>query len=162
MATDRGDLWNFQNMTDDEIRQVVLQQVREHPNLDAGWIDVDVSDGLVTLSGRVGTDGELQVIENLVADVLGLDRYTNELVVDELHRGEMPMAIDEELAAESEADDPLAGRSSQHSDTAEHLAENLETDTYGTHDVGKAIQDGTAYVPPDSPTSDGYDSRENH
>lgn len=157
-----GDLFDFENMTDDELRQVILEQLREYPNLDAGWIDVDVRDGFVTLSGRVGTDTEVQVAESVLDDVLGLDDYSNELVVDELHRGQAPEGADEAAARDREVDAQIGEQNEQQSDTAAHISENLDQETFGTHDVGTAIRDGTPYNPPDRPMSDGYDSRENH
>ena len=162
MARFGGELYNFEDMSDDEIREVVMDQLREHPNLDEGWIDVDVRGGHVTLTGRVGTDGESRIVENLVTDVLGLSAYSNELVIDELHRGETSMAIDEELAEEEAADDPIGGADLHQSDTAENTVEDLESETYGTHDMGRAIADGTAYIPPESPTPGGYGSGEDH
>jgi hypothetical protein len=157
-----GDLFDLSHMNDDEIRELVVQQLREYPNVDADWIDVAVKDGFVTLSGRVGTDAELQVAEAVLHDVIGVETFSNELVVDELHRGESPEAMDDWLAAEEESDDQLGGGENQQSDTAEHLVEDLEAEAFGTHDVGEAIQDGIPYVPPDRPIGDGYTSRENH
>jgi hypothetical protein len=163
MAMDRDrDLYDFTTMSDDEIRSVVLEQLREAPNIDADDIDVDVRSGHVTLTGRVGTDSEVQVAMSLVDDVLGLPEYTNDLVVDELRRGEAPAAADDAAAADKEMDDQIGAPSGQHSDTAEHLAEDLEAETFGTHDMSKAIQDGNAYNPPDRPVADGYGSREEH
>jgi hypothetical protein len=48
------------------------------------------------------------------------------------------------------------------SDTAEHLVEDLDAQTYGTHDVGTAVEEGASYEPPDRPVPDGYGSREAH
>jgi hypothetical protein len=157
-----GDLYDLSNMTDEEIRDLVVQQLREYPNIDAGWIDVHVKDGFITLSGSVGTDSEYQVAEAVLDDVLGIDDYSNELVVNELHRGEAPFAADEAIVQDEEVDDQLGETNPQQSDTADHLVEDLEQQTYGTHDVGTAVRDGTPYVPPDRPIADGYDSRENH
>ena len=157
-----GDLYDFANLGDDEIRQIVLQQLREYPNLDAGWIDVAVQDGFVTLSGRVGTDAEIQVAESVLDDVLGLEEYSNELVVDELHRIEQPEAADEAATFEDESGDQVGRPATQQSDTAEHLVEDLEGEAFGTHDMGQAISEGLAYEPPDRPVSDGYRSTENH
>src|SRR5690606_1949661 len=67
------------NMSDDEIRDVVLEHLRESPNVSADDVQVAVRDGHVTLSGRVGTDAEAQVAEAVLDDVLGLDEYTNDL-----------------------------------------------------------------------------------
>jgi hypothetical protein len=157
-----GDLYDLSNMTDEEIRELVVDQLREYPNIDADWIDVQVKNGLVTLSGRVGTDAELQVVEAVVHDVIGIESYSNELVVDELVRAEAPEAIDDWLVEEEESDDQLGDPDDKQSDTAQHLVENLEAETFGTHDMGQAIEDGIPYIPPDRPVGDGYDSRENH
>jgi hypothetical protein len=164
MARDRdfGDVFDFSTMTDDEIYDVVVQELSETPELDAGWIDVTVRDGRVTLSGRVATDGEAQVAEKVLVEVLGVPNVVNELVVDELHRGELPEAVDDELAVEGEMDEQLGEVNDSQSDTAQHLVEDLEAETYGTHDAGTAIQDGTAYVPPDRVIPEGYESREDH
>lgn len=157
-----GDVFDFSTMTDDEVYDVVTEHLRESPNLDADWIEVSVKDGTVTLSGRVGTDGERQVAESVLAEVLGIRDFSNDLVVDELHRGTEPMAADEAVASDLEVDEQLGEDERNQSDTAGHLEQNLETDTYGTHDLGTSIEDGTPYVPPERPIPDGYDSHENH
>lgn len=157
-----GDLYDFGQMSDDEIRDVILQHLQEYPNVDAGWVEVDVKNGFVTLSGRVGTDGEAQVIESIIDDVLGIDDYSNELVVDELHRGEAAAGADEANVEAEENESQLGDGAQQQSDTADHLMENLEEQMYGTHDMQASIRDGTPYTPPDQPMPDGYDSREQH
>ena len=157
-----GDVFDFANMDDDEIRSVVVEHLREYPNLNAADIDVRVRGGHVTLSGRVGTDAEVQVAEAILDDVLGLDDYTSDLVVDETVRYQLPEAADDAEVESEELDDQLGHANEQQSDTAEHLEEDLESQTYGTHDMGEAIRDGAPYIPPDRPVSDGYDSRENH
>ncbi len=159
---DFGGIFHLEDMSDEELRQFIVQQLREYPNLDAGWIDVEVDEGFVTLSGRVGTDGELQVAEKVIAEVLGIESYSNELIVSEHHRPDLPEAVDEALTEEDELDDHLGAAASQQSDTAEHLQEDLEGETFGTRDMGKAILEGMTYIPPDRPIPDGYGSSENH
>jgi hypothetical protein len=162
----RGDFgtYDFAEMSDDEVYDLVVQHLGEYPELDVGWIEVRVSGGQVTLAGRVGSDAEVQIAEKALVEVLGLDEacLTNELMVDELHRGEMPRAADEAIVADREVDDQLGEVPSDQSDTAEHLAEDLDSQTFGTHDVGTAIEDGTPYEPPTRPIADGYGSREEH
>lgn len=163
MARERGgDLFDFENMSDDEIRDVILEQLREYPNLSADDVDVIVRDGHITLSGRVGTDAEAQVAVALLDDVLGLDDYTSELMVGEQGRFELPEAVDDAEIANEEADDVLDPEDDQQSDTAEHLAADDRTQLYGTQDMNEALREGASYSPPDRPVSDGYDSRENH
>jgi hypothetical protein len=159
---DFGDVFDFSTMTDDEIYDVVLEHLKEYPELDMGWLDVSVREGRVPLTGRVGTDGESQIAEKALVEVLGITDVVNELVVDELHRNTLPEAIDDALAEEDESDDQLGGTQPQQSDTAAHLTVNLETQTYGTHDPQAAIEEGTAYEPPDRVMPGGYDSGEQH
>lgn len=162
----RGDFgtFDFSEMTDDEIYDLVVQHLGEYPELDMGWIDVAVRNGHVTLSGSVSSDGEVDIAEQAILDVLGLDqeKFTNELVVDELHRGEAPEAADDAVAQDLEVDDQLGEQRQDQSDTAVHLVEDLESETYGTHDVGTAVEEGAAYEPPDRPVPDGYGSRDRH
>ena len=154
--------YDFATMTDDEIYDLVVQNLGEYPELDIGWIDVAVRNGHVTLSGRVSSDGEVQIAEKALVEVMGVESVVNELMVDELHRGEAPEAADEAVAQDEEVDDQLGETMFDQSDTAQHLVEDLDAMTYGTHDVGTAIEEGTSYEPPDRPVPDGYRSGENH
>jgi hypothetical protein len=156
-----GDIFDFSGMTDDELYDVVVQHLREHPEVDEGWVQVGVKDGHVTLSGRVGSDSEVSVAEQVVTEILGLE-LTNELMVDELHRGETPEAADDAVMADLEVDSQYGDTNEQQSDTAAHLVEDLDAQTYGTHSVTDAIENGAAYEPPDRPMGEGYGSREDH
>lgn len=149
------DPYDLSGMSDDEIYDVVVQHLGEYPELDMGWIDVAVREGRVTLSGRVASDGEAQVAERALVEVVGLSDVVNELVVDELHRGEAP-------EAGAMGDAPGQPAIEYQSDTAAHLEENLEAQTFGTQDMSTAIEEGAPYSPPDGPHADGYNSREDH
>ena len=157
-----GDIFDFSGMTDDELYDVVVQELREHPEVDSEWVEVQVKDGHVTLSGRVGSDSEVSVAEQVVTEILGLTEFTNELMVDELHRGETPEAADDAVAADLEVGSQYGETNDNQSDTAAHLVEDLEAQTYGTHSLSDAVNDGAAYSPPDRPTGEGYGSRESH
>lgn len=157
------DPFDLTDMTDDEIYDVVVQHLGEYPELDMGWITVTVQNGRVTLSGRVSSDGEISIASQALLDVVGVAELNNELMVDELHRGEAPEAADEAFVRDQEVADQMGDPNLQYqSDTAGHLMQDLEEETYGTHDMGKAIEDGTPYEPPYRPVADGYGSRENH
>src|SRR5690606_41052580 len=116
-------LFDFDNMSDDEIRDIVVERFREYPNLDDGEVEVVVRNGHVTLTGRVGTDAEAQEAEALLDDVLGLNDYTNDLVVAGTVRYQLPEGSDDAEAVSEELDDQLGNSDDQQSDTAEHLAE---------------------------------------
>jgi hypothetical protein len=155
--------FDLTDMTDDEIYDVVVQHLSEYPELDMGWITVSVQDGRVTLSGRVSSDGEVSIAAQALTDVVGVAELDNQLIVDELHRGEAPEAADEAFAQDVDADDQMGDPNLQYqSDTAAHLMEDLEQQTYGTHDAGLAAEEGIPYEPPRRPVPDGYGSRENH
>ena len=68
-----GDIFDFSGMTDDELYDLVVQQLREHPEVDSEWVEVRVKDGHVTLSGRVGSDSEVSVAEQVMTEILGLE-----------------------------------------------------------------------------------------
>lgn len=157
----RGDAFDYSGMTDDELYDVVMEALREHPEVDEEWVDVRVSEGRVTLAGRVGSDTEASVAEQVLTTTLGLE-VVNELVVDVLHRGEMPEAADEAVARDREVGDQAGEGNQEHSDTAAHLAEDLDSQMYGTRDLGTAVEEGATYIPPDRPRGDGYGSRERH
>jgi hypothetical protein len=92
-----------------------------------------------------------------LADVLGLD-VQNSLVVQAIHRGESPEAIDIHLAEDDRTEGLLLGdRPVSLEPTTEDAAEDLDASLYGTTDVGKAIAEGTAWIPPESPTPEGLE-----
>src|SRR5919199_4728313 len=97
MAHDFEDTFNPDGMSDEELRALVREELAEHSALDADSIVVTVEDGVVALSGRVGTEGERRIAEHILTDVIGLVEFRNELVVDSIRRDEEPEAIDDHL-----------------------------------------------------------------
>jgi hypothetical protein len=130
-------------------------------------VAISVRSGVVTLSGRVGTDEELRIAERIVTDMVGLGKVRNDIFVDPIRRAESPEAIDEHLADEDRREGLLLGdRPVPISPEAEHLNEDLDAELYGTTDVQRATEDGTPWIPPESPTPEGLTGRgeigENH
>ena len=158
MARDFEDIFRLDDLGDDELRALVREQLADYDTVDADNILVTATNGEVVLAGRVGTEEERRVAERILADVIGLKRYRNELVVDEIRRDEEPEAVDDHLAESNERHgDPLGRRLENVDDEAEHLDEDLEARMYGTHDVQSAIESGTAWNPPDEPTPEGFE-----
>ncbi len=162
MPRDYEDLHHIEDMGDQEIEDLVTQELGEYPDVDVDDLDIHVERGFLTLSGRVGTEQELQVISQVLTDVLGVAHFSNEIVIDETRRGEMPEAADEEVARDASITPQLGAASDQTSDTADHLLEHLDEELYSTHDLGKAIQEGLDYEAPDRPIQEGSWSEENH
>lgn len=151
MTRDYENVDGLESMSDQELAERIRQEFRDTPALDPDLVDVRVEEGRVTLTGRVGTEGELQVFEHVVTDVLGIKEIVNEIVVDELVR-----------ATASEAADTTERRADRTSDTAEHLQADIAAEQFGTDDVGEAIERGHTYEPPPGPIQEGTESRELH
>lgn len=162
MADDFENIYDIEDMDDQEIEDLIVQELREYPDLDADSIQVRVEDGFVTLGGRAGTEQEMQEVEHIVSDILGIRDYSNEIVVDEVARAEYSAAADEAAAEAAEESSPLGDRQTATEDTAGHLLEHLESEMLGTRDVQEAVGEALPYNPPDHPLQEGTWSEENH
>jgi hypothetical protein len=161
MPRDYEDIHNIDDLSDRELRDLVRQHLAANNTIDVDDITVRVENGTVILSGRVGTDQELRVAEHLVTDGLGVRELRNEIFVDPTRRGSSPDAIDEHLVDESRREGLLLGdRAVPMSPEAEHLVEDENAQLFGTTDVQHAIEDGTSWIPPESPTPEGPAERE--
>jgi len=159
MAHDFEDIHDIDDLNDDELRDLVRTHLAADSAIDAADISVVVEDGVVLLAGRVGTEAEQQIAAHIVADVLGVEQFENQLMVDPLRRAISPEAIDEHLVDEEVTSGRLIGdRAVPLDPEAERLEEDLDARLYGTTDVQKAIEEGTSWNPPDSPTPEGLDS----
>jgi len=161
MAHDFENIDDLDDLSDAELRALVRDRLAEHRGLDLRDITVHVRDRVVELSGRVGTEGERRVAERVVTDTIGLPSVRNDIVVDSLRRAESPEAADDALADEEEQAGLLLGdRPVSLSPEAEHMEEDLDGRLFGTSDVGSAIQNGTAWIPPTTPTQEGIEGGE--
>lgn len=148
----------IRDLDDQELRRLVRERLADDSALDADDLLVEVSDGRVRLSGRVGTDGERRIADHILSDSIGLTDYENAVVVDPIRRAESPEAIDDHLANEEMQEGRLLGnRPPQSSDEAEHLTEDLDTELFGTSDATEATESGAPWNPPTGPTPEGLD-----
>ena len=154
MAQDFEDAINLDQMTDDDIRELVRQRLDEDDAFDADAVDVDVREGRVTVEGRVGTEGERQRVAQLLT-ALGAAGYDNNVVVDETTRAQRSDAADVARLEDAAAQAPLGESAGSTSDTAEHLRPDPAGEQYGTKDMKKAIEQGQTYTPPDGPMQEG-------
>jgi hypothetical protein len=161
-ADDYEDIPDIESLDDAELAALIRQELDDYPALDADRIELRVEGGRVLLSGRVGTERELQEFEHVLTDVIGIREVENDLVVDELVRQDNPEAAD--LAAAEHALDkgPTGAGADRTSDTAEHLMTDTAGEQFGTDDVSEAVERGYSYQPPTGPTQEGTRSREDH
>ena len=160
MAQDFENVFDLDDLSDEELRGLVRDQLSEYDSIDIDSILVKVKDGHVTLSGRVGSDSEKQIADHVLSDVIGLETYTNELFVDPVHRDEEPEAADDAVArARYRGEDPLLGGSdlSATDDEAIRTSDNDDAALFGTRDLETSLEDGLPWSPPDEPTPEGRD-----
>ena len=155
MAHDFEDLHNIEGLDDTELRDLVREQLAEHAGLDIDEITVRAHDGRVTLSGRVGADGERRIAEHVLTDVLGIQDFTNDLVVDQLARATNSEAADESAENDAERSGVFGDVEVSMTDESAHLADSADDDLAGTSDYQKVMEDGMTYNPPSSPTAEG-------
>jgi hypothetical protein len=155
---DYEDMTSIEDMDDDELKEFVLDRLSEHEGLDSDDIEVDVENGMVRLSGRVGTEAELRIAEHVLTDVVGVPEVDNELVVDAIRRGTTSEDVDDETNEQEDARGLLLGDVPEQ-ETDEVIQargdEDLDERMFGTTDVQESIAHGTAYIPPESPTPEG-------
>ncbi len=157
MGADFENVRDLDNLSDSELRRVVRDQLEEHEGIDPSDITINVQSGAVHLSGTVGTESELRVAEHVITDQLGIVEVHSELVVGATHRAISPSAIDEHVADEKDHEGLLLGdRPLSFSDESEHLEEDIVAELHGTTDVQKSIEGGIPWIPPESPTPEGY------
>ena len=160
MADDYGDFYDIDSLTDEELEALVREQLDAYPELDVSGLDVVAEDGRIMLSGRVGTAAEYQQIGHLLTDVIGV-RVTNELVVDQLARYELPEAADQANARVYAAGRGGRGGADRTEDTAEHMLRDTAAEQFGTNDVGEAVERGYSYNPQETPIQEGTWNKEN-
>jgi BON domain len=161
MARDFEDLHDLDELSDRELRELVVNHLRSSNAIDVDDITVTAEDGIVTLEGRVGTDSERRISEHVLTDVLGIVDFRNNLVVDPIRRAESSEDIEDHLEQDERAEGLLLGdRPVPLSPEAEHLEEDVDAQLWGTTDVGRAIERGTAWIPPEAPTPEGLEGTE--
>lgn len=136
-------------LDDAELGALVREALEQDPTVEEDWIEVEVDDGRVTLTGRVGSDTERQAAEAVVREALGVDDLENELVIDELHRGLAPEDPIEARVEAAAADSLVGEPDPNQTASSEHLG--FDTDEGGTRDPREAAEGGVPYTPPDRP-----------
>ena len=160
MQQDYDNTDEMRDLDDQELHRMVRDRLADDSAIDADDLLVEVRDGRVRVSGRVGTDSELRIADHILSDGLGLTEYDNEIVVDPIRRAESPEAIDDHVANEEMQEGRLLGdRAPQSSDEAEHLAEDVDTELFGTPDATEATESGAPWTPPSGPTPEGLEPR---
>jgi hypothetical protein len=160
MERDFENIHDLDNLSDDELRQLVRNHLAAHNGLDADYLDVRVEDGVVVLAGRVGTEGERRIAHHVVTDVLGITSVRDEMMIDPIHRAESPEPIDDHLVDEDREEGLLLGDKAQPFDDEAKPVDgddpySVDKHLFGTSNVQDAIAGGTPWIPPEAPTQEG-------
>jgi hypothetical protein len=160
MERDFENIHDLDNLSDDELRQLVRNHLAAHNALDVDDLDVRVEDGVVVLGGRVGTEGERRIAHHVVTDVLGITSVRNEILIDPIRRAESPEPVDDHLAEEDRVEGLLLGDKPQPFDDEAKPVDggdpySLDKHLSGTTNVQDAIAGGTTWIPPEAPTQEG-------
>jgi hypothetical protein len=161
MTRDYEDAINLDQMTDEDVRDLVRQRLDQGEDFEADTLDIVVTDGRVRVEGRVGTESERQYVEQVLTG-LGVVEYDNDVVVDRLTRQERSEEADLARLEDAAADSQLGDSGDATSDTAEHLLPDDRGEMQGTRDMQKAIEEGKSYEPPDGPFQEGIGEEERH
>ena len=73
----------MENMIDEEILEGILEGYEEDGRLNMHYLDVEVSERSVTINGRVTSEDELRIIDEVMREILGVQEYRNKVWVDE-------------------------------------------------------------------------------
>lgn len=156
MEKDYEDIRDTEDLSDNELRALVRDTFDQQVAFDPDDVEVSVRSGIVSLSGRVGTEEELRIVEHMVTDVVGIKGVRNGLFVDPIRRAESPEAIDEHLVDEEMHEGLLLGDTPRPEDPdGDHPRENTRAELFGTADVQQSISEGIPWNPPDGPTPEG-------
>ncbi|MGH7853648.1 MAG: BON domain-containing protein [Candidatus Binatia bacterium] len=98
--------------SDERIQEEVCERLTEHPAIDASDIEVTVSDGDVTLTGRVESRAVKHLTEVMVETVSGVKEVHNQLRVAPLDQGVWSRSSSEE-PREARAQEPITPRTRQ-------------------------------------------------
>jgi hypothetical protein len=156
------DFYDLDNMSDEEIAALVREQLDEYPDLDPNGLEIEVTAGHVRVAGRVGTEAEQQMVEQVLTDTIGITDLTNDVMVDALTRLEQDEAADVANAQLYGSPRGQRGGANRTEDTAAHLLDDTGAEQYGTSDMGEAIERGYSYNPPAAPIQEGSRSTEDH
>lgn len=118
--------------SDDRIKEEVCDALERHPRIDASEIEVEVSEGAVTLSGSVDSKNTKRMIEDLTESLYGVKEVKNEIRVSagDFYRSR---------SSETDRSDSTKSESMDYG-KASKTANASRTSSTNTPSTGKSIQ----------------------
>lgn len=94
-----------ENMSDDAIVEMINEQLAEDGRVNLDYVSVESINGKPVLTGRVGSDEELDIIDEVLTDVLEIEKYDNNIWVDDALAFEGNEAVRRKKKNRGEEDD---------------------------------------------------------
>ena len=98
MAQDFENVFDLDDLSDEELRGLVRDQLAQDDALDIDNILVHREGRLRHALGSRRHGRREAVADHVLSDVIGLERYANDIFVDPMRRDEEPEAADEQVA----------------------------------------------------------------
>ncbi len=80
---ERGIVMAKEKMTDEELQEFIMDGLKEDPRVDAAYLELEVVKGKPILNGRVASDEQVQILDEIMTDVLDVEKYDNNVWVDD-------------------------------------------------------------------------------
>lgn len=68
---------------DNDLIEVVMEALEEDGRISMDYVDVTANNGSVTINGRVASEEQLEIVDQMLQDVLEITDFTNNLWVDD-------------------------------------------------------------------------------
>lgn len=109
---------SHEELSDEEMVEFILESLEEDGRVRTDYLDVECVGGRPSLAGRVASDEEMELIDEILNDVLNIHDYENTVWVDdtlafekvpeeeeEEAHGRGPLENDEEIGEEESYDE---------------------------------------------------------
>ena len=126
----------YRNLSNEELKMLILERVREDGRLDLEELEVSCRKGVVYLKGIVPNEAEHQILVKTLTDVLGFESIIDHLQICQLIW---------------ERDDRASGNIAPTANDAERLIFNIDE---FTDDVIESIEQEIPYILPERPQPD--------
>lgn len=74
---------SYKDLSDEEIVELIVEAIEEDGRVEMDFIRVECNNSKPVLSGRVVSDEQLQIIDEIMMDVLDIQEYENTIWVDD-------------------------------------------------------------------------------
>jgi hypothetical protein len=74
---------SIKDMTDEEVVEAITEALEEDGRVMTDYIKIEYIKGKPVLNGRVPSDDQIQIVDEILGDVLEVEKFENKLWVDD-------------------------------------------------------------------------------